>query len=56
MNNELLQIKIIQKQDALNPFVVIHKPSGLPSAPLAEGETFNAFAQAADLFPELYTV
>ncbi len=56
MNNELLQIKIIQKPDALNPFVVIHKPSGLPSAPLAEGETFNAFAQAANLFPELYTV
>ena len=51
-----LQIKIIHKPDSLKPFLIIDKPAGLPSAPLNENDTNNAFYQAAKLFPQLLEV
>ena len=51
-----LQIKIIHKPDSQKPFVIIDKPAGLPSAPLNENDTNNAFCQAAKLFPQLLEV
>ena len=51
-----LQIKIIHKPDSQKPFVIIDKPSGLPSAPLNENDTNNAFYQATKLFPKLLEV
>ena len=49
-------IKIISAPTAENPFVVLYKPAGLPSAPLDESDSFNAFAKTAALFPELRAV
>ena len=51
-----LQIKIIHEPDSQKPFVIIDKPAGLPSAPLNENDTNNAFYQAAKLFPGLLEV
>ena len=51
-----LQIKILHKPDSQKPFVIIDKPAGLPSAPLSENDTNNAFWQAANLFPQLLDV
>lgn len=53
---EDLQIKIIQEPSKDNPFIVIYKPSGLPSAPLKDGEQNNAVFQATRLFPQIRTV
>ena len=50
------QIKIVKAPDSQKPFVIIDKPSGLPSAPLNEQDTQNAFSQAAALFPQLLEV
>jgi len=49
-------IKIISAPSKENPFVVLHKPSDLPSAPLNENDTDNAFYECAKLFPELLSV
>ena len=49
-------IKIISAPSKENPFVVLHKPSDLPSAPLNENDTDNAFYECAKLFPELLIV
>ena len=51
-----LQIKIIHEPDSQKPFVIIDKPAGLPSAPLNENDTNNAFYQAAKLFPDMLEV
>ena len=44
------QIQIVIEPSKENPFVVIKKPRGLPSAPLFEGDKC-AFSQAAKLYP-----
>lgn len=46
-------IKEITKEE---PYLIINKPSGLPSAPLNESDTNNAFSIAAEMFPELLIV
>ena len=48
-----LTITVLSAPDKDNPFAVIRKPSGLPSAPLSETDRFNAYTAAAELFPEL---
>ena len=50
------KIKIIKAPDSQKPFVIIDKPSGMPSAPLSSDDTNNAFYHAAKLFPELLNV
>ena len=50
------EIRIISLPSNENPFVVIDKPQGLPSAPLSNGDSNNAFAHAAKMFPELLAV
>ena len=50
------EIKIISAPSKENPFVVIDKPSSLPSAPLNDEDKDNAFYQCALLFPELLSV
>lgn len=52
----MLEIKIISEPSEEKPFLVIYKPSGLPSAPLAADDTDNAFSKAAELFPVLLQV
>ena len=49
------QIQIAIAPSKENPFVVIKKPRGLPSAPLFEGDEC-AFMQAAKLYPYLLEV
>ncbi len=49
------QIQIVIEPTKKNPFVVIKKPRGLPSAPLFEGDEC-AFTQAAKLYPYLLEV
>lgn len=53
-------IKIIQKIDKDNPFLVIYKPKNIPSAPINNYDRsdciIDAFSQAAELFPELKNV
>ena len=48
-------IKVICPFTEENPFLIIYKPEGLPSAPLYEGDE-SALTQAAALFPELKKV
>ncbi len=48
-------MKIISEPSSKNPFLVLYKEAGLPSAPLVEGED-SAFTQAANLFPEVLNV
>ena len=52
---DMNDIKIIAEPSEKNPFAVIYKPRGLPSAPLAEGDD-SAFTRAAELFPDLKRV
>ena len=47
---------IIKEITREEPYLVINKPSGLPSAPLNENDRSNAFSIAAELFPELLNV
>ena len=54
MNTE--EIKIISEPTPDKPFLVIYKPSSIPSAPLKEDDKDNAFSYAAKLFPELLEV
>ena len=49
------QIQIVIEPSKENPFVVIKKPHGLPSAPLFEGDEC-VFTQAAKLYPCLLDV
>lgn len=50
------KIKVVHEPSREEPFAVVCKPHGLPSAPLSEDDTENAFCYAAGLFPELYNV
>ncbi len=50
------RISVIKAADKEKPFLIIYKPKGLPSAPLTADDTFNALAQAVDLFPEIQSV
>ncbi len=50
------KIKIISEPTLENPFIVIEKPAGLPSAPIDENDMENALCQAATYFPELNNV
>lgn len=50
------KIKIISEPTQERPFLVIFKPQGIPSAPLAEHETCSALNQAICLFPEIKNV
>ncbi|MBQ5999803.1 MAG: RNA pseudouridine synthase [Treponema sp.] len=50
------KIKIIHEPSKNEPFVVIQKPAGLPSAPLTEDDSENAFSKTAAYFPELYEI
>lgn len=51
----MLKIKIIHAPNEENPFLVIDKPQGLPSAPLKENDD-SALIQAANLFPQINNV
>ncbi len=46
-------IKILHAPTAHDPFVVLYKPHGMPSAPLVPGDSDSAFCRACLLFPEL---
>ena len=48
-------IRILHEPSAAEPFLVLDKPAGLPTAPLAEGEEC-ALQQALDLYPALRAV
>lgn len=48
-------IRIIHEPTEEEPFVVLDKPAGLPSAPLHEGDE-SAYTQAAARWPELQAV
>lgn len=58
MTKKELCIKFLNKNEFNNenPFLVVYKPAGLPTAPLTEYDNFNAFAQAAQYFPQLRQV
>lgn len=51
-----MNIEIIKEPTENKPYLIIYKPSGLPSAPINEQDKNNAFSQAAQLFPELLQV
>lgn len=50
------QIEIIHAPTAEEPFAVIDKPAGLPSAPLSAAADDNALAQCASCFPAVLSV
>ena len=52
----MLNIKIITENKEELPFIVIYKPSGLPSAPLSKDDKNNALSMAMDLYPEIKNV
>jgi 23S rRNA pseudouridine1911/1915/1917 synthase len=54
MNTE--KIKILHAPDKDDPFVILYKPHGMPSAPLSNSDNNNAFCSAAEIFPELFSV
>ncbi len=49
------EIEVIHAPTEIEPYAVIVKPFGLPSAPLYEGDP-SAYTQAAQLYPELNSV
>ena len=50
------QIKIISQPSESQPFIVLYKPSGIPSAPISPDDANNAFSHAAKLFPQALSV
>lgn len=50
------EIKILHEPSEKEPYIVLHKPRGLPSAPLHEGDSENAFSKAATIFPVCFEV
>ena len=50
------KIEFLNTPSKENPFLVISKPSGLPTAPLSEQDTYNALYLAAQTFPEIFSV
>lgn len=49
-------IHILHEPNPSEPFVVLEKPAGMPSAPLFEGDTQNALFEAATLFSRVKNV
>lgn len=49
------KIEIINEPNEENPFIVIYKPKGLPSAPLSKDEN-SAISQTCALFPEVKNI
>jgi 23S rRNA pseudouridine1911/1915/1917 synthase len=49
-------IKLLHAPDEKDPFIVIDKPAGLPSAPLKETDRENALYQTAQLFPQILLI
>lgn len=52
----MTRIKIIHEPNPLEPFLVLEKPAGVPSAPLFAGDTQNALFEAETLFPQIRSV
>lgn len=50
------EITVIHEASPQKPYFIIDKAAGLPSAPLNENDTNNAFYQAAKLYPQLLKV
>lgn len=50
------EIRILHAPTEQDPFLILYKPHGMPSAPLSPGDVNNAVSCAAALFPGLYTV
>lgn len=50
------KIEFLNTPSKENPFLVISKPSGLPTAPLSPKDTNNALYLAAQTFPEILSV
>lgn len=50
------KIEFLNTPSKENPFLVISKPSGLPTAPLSAKDTNNALYLAAQTFPEIFSV
>ena len=50
------KIEFLNTPSKENPFLVISKPSGLPTAPLSAQDTYNALYLAAQTFPEILGV
>lgn len=49
-------MKIIKEITKEKPFLIVYKPSGLPSAPLSENDTNNIFFQVAQKYPQILNV
>jgi 23S rRNA pseudouridine1911/1915/1917 synthase len=49
-------IKILHIPTNEDPFVILFKPHGMPSAPLTVDDKNNALCHVADLFPEILNV
>ena len=47
------QIKILTEPSIQNPYVIVYKPKGIPSAPLSLDDKNNVYSQVAQKFPEL---
>ena len=50
------KIEFLNTPSKENPFLIISKPSGLPTAPLSAQDTNNALYLAAQTFPEIFSV
>ena len=50
------QIKILSEPLIQNPYVIVYKPKGIPSAPLSLDDKNNVYSQVAQTFPELNSV
>jgi len=50
------QIKIISEPSDSQPYIVLYKPSGIPSAPLKKDDKNNALYHAAQIYPEILNV
>jgi len=53
--NTTKKITILQEPSEKNPFVIIYKPSGMPTAPLSVGE-YSALTQTVECFPAIKKV
>lgn len=49
-------MKIIKEITEDKPFLIVFKPSGIPSAPLSENDTNNIFFQVAQKYPQVLNV
>ncbi len=51
-----MKVEILNNPSKNEPFIIISKPSGLPTAPLSAQDTNNALYLAAQQYPELLNV